>query len=195
MLDKSPANPQTVWQNQKNEETRMTLELLRQRVRELNAKRRRDLLTVVAVAAIVLGVSVFGVGRTHFLGLQIIFVLSSIWALAGLYFIKRGLRSAELLADSTLHTGLEYYRLQIQQNLAIFNRVLPWTYGPVIVAIGTLVVVLAGMAQHESQPVSRIAPFCILFLLWMAAVPIVRSRKHRELRKELEVLNRLESAK
>ena len=173
----------------------MTLELLRQRVCELNAKRRRDLLTVVAVAAIVLGVSVFGVGRTHSLGLQIIFALSSIWALAGLYFVKRGLRSAELLADSTLHTGLEYYRLQIQQNLAIFNRVLPWTYGPVIVAIGALVVVLAGIAQHQSQPVSRIAPFCILFLLWMAAVPIVRSRKHRELRRELEVLNTLESAK
>jgi len=195
MLDKSPANLQTVWQSQKNEETRMTLELLRQRVRDLNAKRRRDLLTVVAVAAIVLGVSVFGVRRTHSLGLQIIFALSSVWALAGLYFVKRGLRSAELLADSTLRTGLEYYRLQIQQNLAIFNRVLPWTYGPVIVAIGALVVVLAGMAQHESQPVSRIAPFCILFLLWMAAVPIMRSRKHRELRKELEVLNTLESAK
>jgi hypothetical protein len=195
MPDNSPDDPKTLWQSQKNEETKMTLELLRQRVRDLNTRRRRDLLTTVAVAAIVLGVSVFGVGRTHFLGLQIIFVLSSIWALAGLYFIKRGLRSAELLADSTLHTGLEYYRLQIQQNLAIFNRVLPWTYGPVIVAIGTLVVVLAGMAQHESQPVSRIAPFCILFLLWMAAVPIVRSRKHRELRKELEVLNTLESAK
>ncbi len=195
MLDKSPANLQTVWQSQKNEETRMTLELLRQRVRELNAKRRRDLLTAVAVVATVLGVSVFGIGRTHSLGLQIIFILSSIWALAGLYFVKRGLRSAELLADSTLHTGLEYYRLQIQQNLAIFNRVLPWTYGPVIVAIGALVVVLAGIAQHQSQPVSRIAPFCILFLLWMAAVPIVRSRKHRELRRELEVLNTLESAK
>ena len=195
MLDNSPANPKTIWQSQKNEETRMTLALLRQRVRDLNARRRRELLTTVVIAAIVLGVSTFGIMRTHSIALEIVFVLSSIWALAGVYFVRRGLRSSELLDDSTLHTGLEFYRLQIQQNLAIFHRTLAWTFGPVIVAITALVLVLAGMARDQNQPLSKIAPFCILFVLWLMAAPVVRSRKGRELHKELDLVNSLESAK
>jgi hypothetical protein len=195
MLDNSPASPKTVWQSQKNEETRMTLELLRQRVRDLNARRRRELIASVVVTIIVVAVSVFGIEHTHSLGLQFVFVLSSAWALAGLYFINRGLHSAEMLDDSTLHTGLEFYRLQIQQNLAIFSRLLPWTFGPVILAITALVFVLAGMVQGQNQPLSRIAPFCILFVLWLIAIPAVRSRTRRELRRELDLLNSLESAK
>lgn len=195
MLDNSPANPKTLWQSQKNEETRMTLELLRQRVRDLNAKRRRDLLVTVLAAAIVLALSAWGITRTHSIALQIIFVLSSAWALAGLYFVKRGLRSAELLDDSTLSTGLEFYRLQIQQNLAIFQRTLPWTFGPVVVAVCAIAVVLAGIAQDQDQPLSRIAPFCILFVLWLIAAPAMRSRKRRELRRELDLLNSLEGGK
>jgi hypothetical protein len=195
MLDNSPANPKTLWQSQKNEETKMTLALLRQRVRDLNARRRRELFTTVFAAAIVLALSAWGIPRTHVLALQIVFVLSSLWALAGLYFIKRGMRNAELLDDSTLHTGLEFYRLQIQQNLAISSRVLPWTLGPVNLAVIGIALVLAGMAQSQNQPLSRIAPFCILFVLWLIAFPAVRLRKRRELHRELDLLSSLERGK
>lgn len=193
MLDNSPANPKTIWQSQKNEEIRMTLALLHQRVRDLNARRRRELLVTVFAAAIVVALSAWGIPRTHSFALQIVFVLSSVWALAGLYFVRRGFRNAELLDDSTLHTGLEFYRLQIRQNMALFHRILPWTLGPVILAVLTLVPVLAGMAQN--QPLSRIAPFCILYVLWLIALPAVRYRKHRELHRELELLNSLEKGK
>ena len=195
MLDNSPADPKTLWQSQKNEETRMTLALLRQRVRDLNARRRRELFTTVFAAAIVLALSVWGIPRTHSIALQIAFVLSSAWALAGLYFIKRGLRNAELLDDSTLHTGLDFYRLQIQQNLTVSNRILPWTLGPVNLAVVAIALVLAGIAQSQNQPLSRIAPFCILFVLWLIAFPVVRFRKRRELRRELDLLSSLESGK
>lgn len=171
----------------------MTLTLLRQRVRDLNARRRRELLVTVFAATIVLSLSAWGFMRTHSIALQMVFVLSSAWALAGLYFVKRGFRNAELLDDSTLHTGLEFYRLQIQQNLTLFNRVLPWTLGPVILAVFTLIPVLAGMAQGQS--LSRIAPFCLFYVLWLIALPAVRSRKRRELRRELDLLNSLESGK
>lgn len=195
MLDNSPASPKTVWQSQKNEETRMTLELLRQRVRDLNARRRRDLLITVFAAAIVLALSAWGIPRTHSLAIQIAFVLSSAWALAGLYFERRGLRRAELLDDSTLHTGLEFYRLQIQQNLALFHRTLPWTFGPIILAVAAIALVLAGMVQSQNQPLSKIAPFCVLYVLWLIAAPAMRSRKRRELHRELDLLNSLENAK
>ncbi|HTX74809.1 MAG TPA: hypothetical protein VMD29_01300 [Terracidiphilus sp.] len=173
----------------------MTLALLRQRVRDLNARRRRELFTTVFAAAIVLALSVWGIPRTHSIALQIAFVLSSAWALAGLYFIKRGLRNAELLDDSTLHTGLDFYRLQIQQNLTVSNRILPWTLGPVNLAVVAIALVLAGIAQSQNQPLSRIAPFCILFVLWLIAFPVVRFRKRRELRRELDLLSSLESGK
>lgn len=171
----------------------MTLALLRQRVRDLNAKRRRELLVTVLAAAIVLALSAWGIPRTHTFTLQIVFVLSSAWALVGLYFVKRGFRNAELLDDSTLHTGLTFYRLQIQQNTALFNRVLPWTLGPVILTVLALIPVLTGMAQN--QPLSRVAPFCIFYVLWLVALPAVRLRKRRELRRELELLNSLERGK
>lgn len=193
MLDNSPANPKTIWQSQKNEETRMTLALLRQRVRDLGAKRRNQLFAAVFTAAIVLSLSAWGISRTHSLALQVIFVLSSSWALAGLYFVRRGLRNAELLDDSTLETGLDFYRLQIEQNLVLSNRVLPWIFGPVILAVFTLIPVLLGMAQD--QPLSKVAPFCILYVLWLIALPAVRSRKRRELRRELDLLKLLERGK
>jgi hypothetical protein len=195
MLDNSPANPKTVWQSQKNEETKMTLALLRQRVRDLNARRRRELLMTVCAAAIVLALSAWGIVRTHFIALQIAFVLSSAWGLAGLYFVRRGMRSAEMLVDSTLHTGLEFYRLQIQQNLTISDRILPWTLGPVNLAVVAIALVLAGMVQSQNESLSKIAPFCIFFVLWLIAFPAVRSRKRRELRRELDLLKSLEDAK
>lgn len=200
MLDNSPDDPKivwpkTLWQSQKNEETKMTLALLRQRVRDLNSRRRRELLVTVLAAAIVLALSAWGIPRTASLALQVVFVVASAWALAGLYFVRRGLRNSEMLDDSTLHTGLEFYRLQIQQNLAISNRILPWTLGPVIVAVTGILLVLAGLAQDQNQPLSKIAPFCILFVLWLIAFPLVRSHKRRELRRELELLNSLETTK
>jgi hypothetical protein len=195
MLDNSPVNPKTVWQSQRNEETRMTLELLRQRVRDLNARRRHQLFATVFAAAIVLSLSTWGITRTHFFALQAVFVLSSTWALAGLYFIKRGLRNAELLNDSTLHTGLEFYKLQIEQNLAVFHRILPWTFGPMILAVAAIMFVLAGLAQAQNQPLSKVAPFLGLFLVWLIVFPAIRLRKRRELRRELDLLNSLESAK
>lgn len=195
MLDNSPANPKTVWQSQKNEGTRMTLQLLRQRVRDLNTRRRHKLYTTVFAAAIVLALSAWGIPRTHSIALQAVFVLASAWSLGGLYFIMRGLRNTELLDDSTLQTGFEFYRLQIQQNLAVFHRLLPWTFGPMILAVCGIMLVLAGMAQSENQPLSKIAPFFILFVLWLTAFPAMRSRSRRELRRELDLLNSLESGK
>jgi hypothetical protein len=195
MADNTPETPKTVWQSQKNEETKMTVALLRQRVRDINTRRRRELLMTVCAAAIVVALSVWGIPRTHFVALQMAFVLSSAWALVGVYFVRRGMRSAELLEDSTLHTGLAFYRLQIQQNLAISNRILPWTLGPVNLAVVAIALVLAGMVQSQNESLSKIAPFCILFVLWLIAFPFVRSRKRRELRRELELLNSLESSK
>ena len=195
MLDNAPASPNTIWQSQKNEETKMTVALLRQRVRDLNGKRRRELLITMLAAVVVVALSAWGISRTHVIGLQIAFVLSSGWALAGLYFVRRGLRSAELLDDATLQTGLEFYRLQIQQNLTVSNRILPWTLGPVNLAVVAIVIVLAGMVQGQNESLSKIAPFCVLFVLWLMAFPFVRSRKHRELRRELDLLNSLESSK
>lgn len=195
MLDNSPANSKTVWQSQKNEETRMTVELLRQRVYDLKARRRRQLFATVFAAAIVLCLSVWGIMRTQAFALQAVFVLSSVWALAGPYFVKRGLSSAELLNDSTLHTGIEFYRLQIQQNLAVFHRILPWTFGPLLLSVAAIMLVLPGLAQAQHQPLGTIAPFYILFLLWLIAFSTIRFRRRRELRRELDLLNSLESAR
>jgi hypothetical protein len=189
------ASPQTVWQSQKNEETKMTVQLLRQRVRELSARRRRGLFATVLAAAIAVALSAWGIPRTHAIALQVVFVLSSAWALAGLYFVRRGLRSAELLEDSTLDTGLRFYRLQIQQNLTVFHRVLPWTFGPLLLSVAAIMFVLAGLAQEQNQPLSKIAPFSILFVLWLIAFPAVRHRDRRALRRELDLLNSLEDSK
>ena len=125
MRDDSPENdPRMIWQNQPTEPSVMTLEKIRQKVRELHAKTRRQLLGNLAVPLI--AVAFYGFGMKTFPALQPLFAIPIAWSVAGLYFLNRGMWSAAMPGDAALSTGLEFYRREIERRRNLFRRVLLW---------------------------------------------------------------------
>jgi hypothetical protein len=184
-------NLKTIWQNQPMEPVKMTLEEFQKRARELRAKTRRELRANVAIALIVFAISGFGILHTHYLGVRLVFGLSIAWALAGQYLIHRGMWSATPPGDAAL-SGQGFYRQQLEQRLSLFRRILQWSFGPVVLSITTLILVLAGIARNQSQSVERVIPFCTVFAIWIIALFVLRSRSQRELRQEIDELNQME---
>ena len=108
-------DPKKIWQNQPIEGSTMTLEKIRQKARELHLKTRRELYGSIATPVIVIGMSGWGVGLTHDLALRLVFAFAIAWALAGQYFLHRGMWPATLPGDAALSTGLEFYRREIKR--------------------------------------------------------------------------------
>src|SRR5438309_307802 len=136
--DSSGNDPKTIWQNQTVEPSAMTLETIRRKASALHAKTSRELLGSIAAP---LGVAVFsGLGAAIFHDplQRAVFALALAWALAGQFFLHRGMWSATLPGDAALTTGLEFYRREIERRRYLFRRVLQWSFGPMVLAIGAL---------------------------------------------------------
>jgi hypothetical protein len=194
MPDDSPNDtPQRIWQNQPMEAPTMTLEMIRQRARQHRSKTRRELLASIAVVLIVVGSSVFGILHGSGGGVRMVFALAILWALAGQSFLHRGMWQPGLPVDGTLSTGLEFYRRELEQQQDLIRRILRWTFGPVILSVGTLILVLIEMARGWSKPVSAIMPFTTLFVIWIILFFVLRSRNRRRLQREIEQLRNVET--
>lgn len=187
--DFSKDSPKKVWQNQPQEAPTMTLEMIRQRASESRSKTRRELVGSMATVLIVLGVSAFGIEHTSYAVARLVFALAIAWALAGQILLHRGMWSASQPADGNLKTGLEFYRRELERQQDVIGRVLRWSFGPVILSIGTLIVVLVQMATGLSLPIRSVAPFASIFVIWIVAFFVRRSRGQRKLRGEIDALN------
>lgn len=182
-------NAKTVWQNQPTEAPIMTLETIRQKVSESRSKTRRALFGSVATVLIVVAISVFGMQHGSSTGIRILFAIAIAWVLAGQSLLHRGMWLASLPADATLSTGLEFYRREVERQQEVVRRVLQWSFGPVILSIGTLIVVLVEMAKGQSLPIRAVMPFAMLFGIWIVAFFVLRSREQRKLRLEIDALS------
>src|SRR5688572_4830086 len=82
----------STWQNQSTETSALTLEMIRKKARELQAKTRRALLSAVTVPLTV--AFLYWFATTQFPQLQHVlhplFGIALVWSLAGLYFLTRG---------------------------------------------------------------------------------------------------------
>lgn len=192
MQNDFPGNdPKTVWQNQATKLSTMTLETMGQKARELEKKTRRELFGSISSAAIAVVISGGGIVYVHDLGLRALFALALAWAVAGQYFLHRGMWSAPRPGDAGSSTGLEFYRWEIKRRTWLFRRVLQWNLGPVVLSVCALILALAGIANMQGVPLRRIIPFCAMFAFWMAAVFAIRWRGQRDLRREIEELEHL----
>jgi hypothetical protein len=192
MRDDSFENdPKKIWQNQPTEPTVMTLEKIREKVRELHTKTRRQLLgtltgPLVAAFFFVFGVKLFP--RQHVL--QPLFALALVWSLAGLYFLSRGRWSAGGPEDVGFSAGLEFCRREIQRQRDYLRRMVFWGFGPVLLAIGTFILALAMVAGGEIFPKGM--PLMTLIVLWIAAYFVIRMRQQRGLQREIDELDKIE---
>jgi hypothetical protein len=191
MRDDLPENdPRTIWQDQLTEPSVMTLEKIRQKVRELHAKTRRQLVGNLAVLLFVL--AFYGFGIKQFPALQALFLFAIAWSLAGLYFLNRGMWSATMPGDAALNTGLEFYRQEIERRRYLFRRVLLWSFGPVILAIGTFILILAKIEVKGRGIFPNAVPFVALVVVWIVAYFVIRMREQRELQREIDQINEIE---
>jgi hypothetical protein len=93
-------------------------------------------------------------------------------------------------ADAALSTGLQFYRREITRRRDFFRRVLLWSFGPVLLAIGTFILALVKVSDRGIFP--NAMPFMALVVIWIAAYFIIRMREQRELQRALDELNDIE---
>lgn len=170
----------------------MTLEKIRQKARELHAKTRRQLFGTLAMPLVVGFFYAFGIKQFPQMQrvLQPLFAFALVWSLAGLYFLNRGKWSEAMPGDAGFSAGLEFCRREIERRRDYFRRVLLWSLGPMLLAIGTFLIALAMIAGRQIFP--NAMPFMTLVVVWMAAYFVIRVRQQRELQREIDELNAIE---
>jgi hypothetical protein len=157
----------TIWQNQGTEISTMSLILIRQKARELQARRRRQVFGTVVVPVVVAFFYAFCVKQFPHLQqiLHSLFVLALVWSVAGLCFINRRESSREMPGDAGFSTGLEFCRRAIEQQINYFRRVLLWSLGPILLAIGTFLLAVAVTTSVFPKGI----PFIALVVVWIAS--------------------------
>jgi hypothetical protein len=186
-------DPRTIWQNQSMESFAMPLEEIRQRARELHAKTRKKLLgTLAGPIAVAL---FYGFSLKEFPALRqtlnplLGFALA--WSLIGLYFLNRRMWSAVMPGDAGFTTGMEFCRREIERQRDILRRVLLWSFGPVLLAIGTFILALAMIGSRAGGIFPNAFPFLILVVVWILAYFVIRFREQSQLQHELDELNEI----
>jgi hypothetical protein len=124
--------------------------------------------------------------------LQPLFAVALAWSLAGLYILNRGMWSAVMPGDAGLSTGLEFCRREIERQRDLVRRVLLWSLGPVMLAIGTLILALAMVSTKDRGLIPNGLPFLIAIVVWIIAYFNIRFREQRELQREIDELNDIE---
>lgn len=172
----------------------MTSKLIQRRSRDLRAKTRRKLLGTLA-GPLAAGLF-YAFGMKEFAPLrqvlQPLFALALAWSLAGLYLLNRGMWSAVMPGDAGLSTGLEFGRREIERQRDLLRRVLLWSFGPVLLAIATLILALAMVGTKDRGIFPNGLPFLILIIVWIVGYFIVRLRDQRELQRAVDELNNIE---
>jgi len=170
----------------------MTVEKIRRKVRELHAKTRRELLGNIAAPLAVVVFSGLGAAIFDDPPQRTAFALALAWALAGQYFLHRGMWSATLPGDAALTTGLEFYRREIERRRYLIRRALLWSFGPVLLTIGTFIVALAKIGGRDLPIFPNALPFLTLVLIWIAAYFVIRMREQRKLQREIDALDEID---
>lgn len=187
-------DPKDIWLNQPTEIPTMTLKLIKHRSRDLRARTRRKLLGTLA-GPLAAGLF-YAYGMKEFAPLrqvlQPLFALALAWSLAGLYFLNRGMWSAVMPEDAGLSTGLEFCRREIERQRDLVRRVLLWTFGPIMLSIGTFILALAMVITKGRGLFPNGLPFLIAIIVWIFTYFTIRVREQRDLQREIDELGDIE---
>ena len=183
-----------IWHSQPTGTSTMTMKLIRSKARDLQAKTRRQLLGTVAAPLAAAFLYAFEIGEFPALEhvLHPLFACTLVWSLIGLYFLNRGMWSTVMPGDAGLSTGLEFCRGEIERRRYLLRRVLLWSLGPVLLAIGTFILALAMTGTKDRGLFPNGLPFLALVVVWILGYFVMRAREQRELKRELDELNGLE---
>jgi hypothetical protein len=168
----------------------MTLEKLRDKARELHQKTRKQLMGNLAVPLFVVAFCIYG--ATQFPALRWSFGVAAAWSFTGLYFLNRGMWSTEMPGDAGLSTSLESYRQEIERRRHLFRRLELCSFAPMILGIGTFILALTRIGIRNQGTLPKALPFLSLVVVWVLAYFVIRMREQRELRREIDELDKTE---
>jgi hypothetical protein len=174
----------------------MAMTLIRSKARDLHAKTRRQLLGTVAAPLAAAFLYVFAIREFTALEhvLHPLFAFTLLWSLVGLYLLNREMWSTVMPGDAGLSTGLEFCRDEIERRRYLLRRVLLWSLGPVLLALGTFILALAMIGTKDRELFPNGLPFLALVVVWILGYFVARAREQRELKRELDELDELEEA-
>lgn len=183
-----------IWQSQPTGTFTITLKLIRSKARDLQAKTRRQLLGTLAGPLAAALFYAFGIREFPLLRnlLHPLFAFALAWSLIGLYFLNRGMWSTAMPGDAGLSTGLEVCRQEIERRRHVLRRVLLWSFGPELMAIGTFILALAMVGSGTRAIFPNGLPFLAVVVVWILGYFVMRVREQRELGREIDELNDLE---
>jgi hypothetical protein len=186
-------DPRTIWQNQPTEASKMSLLLIRQKARQLQAQARRQMLGTLAVPFIVAFFYTFCIKQFPQLQQLVhpLFAVALAWSLAGLYFLNGGKRPPAMPEDAGFTSGLEFCRREISRQGTYFRRVLLWSFGPVVLSLGTVVLALAIVARGQMFAKGAL-PFTTLAAVWIVAYLAIWVRQRREHQREIDELSEVD---
>jgi len=191
--DSGSIDPKAIWQSQPREvSTAMLEKMVRRKAQELRRKTRRELLGSFAAPVAVAAFSAIGVSLDYNPLQRVAFALAMAWSLAGVYVLNRGTWPAKIAGDAALATGLEFCRREIQQQRDLSRRFLRWSFGPIVLAIGALIVPAIPSALRGGGALPKMTPFFTLLALWMIGLFAIRRSRRRELDREIDELNDIE---
>ena len=182
-----------IWQNQSIEVSRVSLILIRQKTRELQRSARRRLLSTLTVPLVVGFFYVFSISQFPRLGQLVhsLFAFTLAWSLAGIFFLSRGTRPGSVPEDAGFTTGIEFCQQELERQRDYLRRVLLWSFGPVVLAIGTLLLAFAMITGTEFF--LKALPVTILAIVWIIAYLLTRLRHQRNVQREINELSNVES--
>jgi hypothetical protein len=170
----------------------MTLEQIRTWAETIGSKNREERRTQVLAATFFLVMAGLWLSRSSSANERIAFAVAIAWFLAGQYHAFFVRRPSELPADAGLSTTLKFLRAELRRKRDQIRLVWLRFLGPVFLMIGIFLAPKLAPAVHNYAYVMNAAPFLLLLSGWVIAFAILRARKTRELRAELNELERLE---
>jgi MFS family permease len=193
--DSPDSGVKRIWLNQPTGRPTMISRLIDQRSRELRARTRRKLIGTVA-GPLAAGIF-YAYCMKEFPGLRQVlqppFAFAVAWGLAGLYFLNRGMWPAVITGEVRVGTGLEVCRLEIERQRDFVRRILVWSFGPVMLTVGTFVFALATVSTKKRGIFPNGLPFLILMVVWIVSWFVIRLREQRALQREIDELKDIES--
>jgi hypothetical protein len=185
-------DPRTIWQNQSTEVSRVSLVLIRQKTRQLHARRFRQLADSLVTPLVIVVFYVFCVREFAHLRqvLNPLFAFVLAWSVAGFYFLNRGKRLRGMPADAGFSTGLQFCREELERQRDYIRRALLWSFGPIVMALGTLILTFVLIAGREFF--ARAMPLTALAVAWIAAYLVIRVQQQRKLQREIDELRDVE---
>lgn len=181
-------DPKRTWQNQPIEASKVNLILIRQKVRELQSRARRRLLSTLTVPLVVAFFYVFSISQFPHLRelVHSLFAFTLTWSMAGVFFLSRGKRPGAVPEDAGFTTGIEFCQQELERQRDYLRRVLLWSFGPIVLAIGTLLLAFAIIAGREFF--MKALPVTVLAVTWIAAYLLTRLRQQRNVQREINEL-------